>query len=168
MDRDLFWDCSQAHHCCTARAWARDAQRLRRVVRGGKLTIEQVVAIKHPSDPIWSPDGKHVAFVWDQGGIGNLYLANADGSGAPVALTSFADDHIYGAFWSHDGQFVYFPHDGDLWKVGITGGRRPLCGPLLARNSASRLRLTARASPLCAAARSPDSARRAAGLAAAI
>jgi dipeptidyl aminopeptidase/acylaminoacyl peptidase len=89
----------------------------------GKLTIEQVVAIKHPSDPIWSPDGKHVAFVWDQGGIGNLFLASADGGSAPVALTSFADDHIYGAFWSHDGQFVYFPHDGDLWKVGIAGGQ---------------------------------------------
>src|SRR5262249_36288740 len=53
-----------------------------------KLTIEQVVAIKHPSDPMWSPDGKHIAFVWDQGGIGNLYLANAGGSGAPLALTS--------------------------------------------------------------------------------
>ena len=40
-----------------------------------KLTIEQIIDIKHPSQPIWSPDGKHVAFVWDQGGIENLYLA---------------------------------------------------------------------------------------------
>src|SRR5215467_5161772 len=69
---------------------------------GNKLTIEQVVAIKHPSDAMWSPDGKHLAFVWDQGGIGNLCLANADGSGAPVALTNFTEGHIAGAFWSHD------------------------------------------------------------------
>jgi len=27
-----------------------------------KLTIEQLIDIKHPSDPLWSPDGKHVVF----------------------------------------------------------------------------------------------------------
>jgi dipeptidyl aminopeptidase/acylaminoacyl peptidase len=91
--------------------------------RANKLTIEQVVAIKHPSDPLWSPDGKRIAFVWDQGGIGNLYLANTDGSSSPVALTSFPDGHIFGAFWSHDGQAIYFPHDGDLWKVDVSSGQ---------------------------------------------
>jgi dipeptidyl aminopeptidase/acylaminoacyl peptidase len=88
-----------------------------------KLTIEQLIEIKHPSEPVWSPDGKHVAFVWDQGGVANLYLASADGHGPPVALTSFAEGQVSEAFWGRDGQTVYFPHANDLWKVGIAGGQ---------------------------------------------
>src|SRR5271169_3852051 len=87
-----------------------------------KLTIEQLIDIKHPSDPIWSPDGKHVAFVWDRAGIANLYVANADGSGAPKPLTSFPQGQVEGAFWSEDSDLVYFPHDGDLWQVPASGG----------------------------------------------
>jgi Periplasmic component of the Tol biopolymer transport system len=29
----------------------------------GKLTIEQLIDIRHPSNPVWSPDGRHVAFL---------------------------------------------------------------------------------------------------------
>lgn len=88
-----------------------------------KLTIEQVIDIKHPSEPIWSPDGKHIAFVWDKGGIENLYLANAEGNAAPVALTSFSEGQISRAFWSRDSQNIYFPRGGDLWKVSAAGGQ---------------------------------------------
>jgi dipeptidyl aminopeptidase/acylaminoacyl peptidase len=88
-----------------------------------KLTIEQIIAIKHPSEPLWSPDGQRIAFVWDQGGIENLYLANADGQGAPTALTSFTEGQISRAFWSRDSQSVYFPRAGDLWKVDANGGQ---------------------------------------------
>jgi dipeptidyl aminopeptidase/acylaminoacyl peptidase len=88
-----------------------------------KLTIEQIIDIKHPSEPIWSPDGKHIAFVWDKGGVENLYLASADGQGPPVALTSFSEGQISRAFWSRDSQTVYFPRGGDLWKVSAVGGQ---------------------------------------------
>ena len=87
-----------------------------------RLTIEQLVEIKHPSNPVWSPDGEHVVFVWDRGGVGNLYLAGIDGRSQPVPLTSFPEGQIADAFWSHDGQTIYFPHTGDLWQVSVTGG----------------------------------------------
>ena len=87
-----------------------------------QLTIEQLLDIKHPSDPIWSPDGKRVAFVWDRAGVANLYVANIDSRGQPAPLTSFTQGQIEGAFWSEDGEIVYFPHDGDLWKVATSGG----------------------------------------------
>ena len=87
-----------------------------------KLTIEQLIDIKHPSNPIWSPDGKLVAFVWDRAGVANLYVANADGSGQPKHLTSFPQGQVDGAFWNADGDILYFPHDGDLWQVAVTGG----------------------------------------------
>lgn len=82
-----------------------------------QLTIEQLIDIKHPSDPIWSPDGKRVAFVWDRAGVANLYVASIDGRGQPMPLTSFIQGQVEGAFWSEDGDIVYFPHDGDLWLV---------------------------------------------------
>lgn len=46
--------------------------------KSSKLTIEQLIDIKHPSNPVWSPDGKHVVFTWDRAGVANLYVANAD------------------------------------------------------------------------------------------
>src|SRR5579859_2115140 len=87
-----------------------------------KLTIEQLIEIKHPSDPIWSPDGKLVAFVWDRAGVSNFYIANADGSGQPKPLTTFSEGQVAGAFWSEDSNLVYFPHGGDLWQVAVNGG----------------------------------------------
>jgi dipeptidyl aminopeptidase/acylaminoacyl peptidase len=90
--------------------------------KSSKLTIEQLIDIKHPTDPVWSPDGKHVVFTWDRAGVANLYVANADGHGQPLALTSFPEGQVEGAFWNEDGDTVYFPHDGDLWQVPVSGG----------------------------------------------
>ena len=86
------------------------------------LTIEQLIEIKHPSHPVWSPDNKRVAFVWDRADIKNLYVANADGSGALVPLTSFPEGGVAEAFWSEDGESVYFVREGDFWKVPRAGG----------------------------------------------
>jgi dipeptidyl aminopeptidase/acylaminoacyl peptidase len=89
-----------------------------------RLTIEQLIDIKHPSGPQWSPDGRHVAFLWDRAGVTNLYVADpASGSSAPRALTTFTQGQVGGVFWSRDSQWLYFPHQGDLWKVGLDGGQ---------------------------------------------
>ena len=92
-----------------------------------QLTIEDLLDIKHPSNPVWSPDGRSVAFVWERAGVRNLYLAPADGSQRPVALTSFSDDGVSAAFWSPGGDVLYFPHEGTLWQVPAGGGEpRPV------------------------------------------
>ena len=87
-----------------------------------KLTIEQLIDIKHPSNPVWSPDGKHVVFAWDRAGVANLFVANSDGHGQPVAVTSFSEGQVQDAFWSHDSQTIFFPHNGDLWQAAVAGG----------------------------------------------
>jgi dipeptidyl aminopeptidase/acylaminoacyl peptidase len=89
---------------------------------GKRFTIEQLMDIKHPSDPVWSPDGRHVAFLWDRAGVTNLYLAGTDGSSKPLQLTSFSGGQLADLFWSHDGQTLYFTHDGGLWQVVSSGG----------------------------------------------
>lgn len=90
--------------------------------RKSALTIEQLVEIKHPSEPIWSPDGKRVAFVWDRADVKNLFVANADGSGKPLQITAFLEGGVANAFWSEDGDSVYFEHQDDLWKAWVAGG----------------------------------------------
>ncbi len=87
------------------------------------LTIDQLMEIKHPSNPIWSPDGRHVAFVWDEGGVWNLYVVETSQPPATCRkLTSFLEGQVAGAFWSKDGRTIYFPHQGSLWQVDLAGG----------------------------------------------
>jgi dipeptidyl aminopeptidase/acylaminoacyl peptidase len=92
------------------------------VASAAQLTIEQLIDIKHPSNPVWSPNGKYVAFAWDRAGVSNLYISSSDGHSQPVALTSFAEGGVDQMFWSHDSQTVYFPRGGDLWQVAVSGG----------------------------------------------
>jgi len=66
--------------------------------RKSALTIEQLIEIKHPSNPVWSPDGKRIVFTWDRADIRNLYVANVDGSGHPLQLTAFPDGGVAALF----------------------------------------------------------------------
>jgi len=95
---------------------------------GGALTIEQLINIRHPSNPIFSPDSQKVAFLWDRAGVVNLYLADAASRvPQPHAVTNFPSGQVAGPFWSHDGQTLYFSRGGDLWQVPVAGGEpRPV------------------------------------------
>jgi dipeptidyl aminopeptidase/acylaminoacyl peptidase len=87
-----------------------------------RLTIDQLIEIKHPSNPIWSPDNKHIAFIWDRTNVANIYVVPADGRTQPVALTSFREGQINQIFWNRDSQIIYFARAGSLWQVSISGG----------------------------------------------
>jgi len=88
-----------------------------------KLTIDQLIQIKHPSGHQWTPDGSHVWFTYDDGGVNNVWAAPADGSGPPVALTSYPDGQSgAGSFWSKDGQTFFFQRAGGLLAVSVKGG----------------------------------------------
>jgi dipeptidyl aminopeptidase/acylaminoacyl peptidase len=91
------------------------------MVKTVPLTIEQLIEIKHPSSPVWAPNGKHIAFIWDRAGVSNLYLADSIGAGQPAPLTSFPEGGVEHIFWSPDSQIVYFARGGDLWQVAVSG-----------------------------------------------
>jgi dipeptidyl aminopeptidase/acylaminoacyl peptidase len=94
------------------------------------LTIEQLIDIRHPSSASWSPDGRRIAFLSERAGIANIFVADiapSAGSAQPAAasqpraVTRFADGQGAAFFWSADGQRLYFPRQGDLWQVGLSG-----------------------------------------------
>lgn len=88
----------------------------------GPLTIDQLLSIRHPSNPVWSPDGRRVAYLWDRCDVVNLYVANAEGQGEPKALTQFSEGKAADPFWSADGGSLYFIKAGNLWTVSASGG----------------------------------------------
>jgi len=81
--------------------------------------------------PIWSPDGKAIAFVSSRGNSGlgfGVWRVNPDGGGlrqvAPRGL---------GAAWARDSQWLYYADAGRLNKVPAAGG-----APIVVRPSAVR------------------------------
>lgn len=80
------------------------------------------------SQPVFSPDGRRIAFLSDRSGSENLWIANADGS-SPRQLTRDEDDRMFvSPAWSPDGQYVYVarsvPSYGifELWMYHVQGG----------------------------------------------
>jgi dipeptidyl aminopeptidase/acylaminoacyl peptidase len=90
-------------------------------------TIESILDIKHPSDPEWSPDGRHVAFLWERTGLQNVWVVDFDGprSRPPRQLTHFDQGLIQGMFWRGDSAAVFFTRAGDLWRIAIDGTDSP-------------------------------------------
>lgn len=86
----------------------------------GQLTIEQLIDIRHPSSPMWSPDGRSVVFVWDRAGVSKVYVSAVAPGTAPKELGE-AGSSLTGAFWSVDGPALLVPKDGDLWRVPLDG-----------------------------------------------
>jgi dipeptidyl aminopeptidase/acylaminoacyl peptidase len=88
-----------------------------RVVAGGSRVTNNY--------PVWSPDGKRIAVISDrEGDFGNLWVMNADGSGAE-RLVAESSQHASPA-WSPDGRRIAYTRndDGDvqvcLWENGQT------------------------------------------------
>ena len=90
----------------------------------------------YESRPVWSPDGKSIAFASDRNGGSDIYIMSADG-GSAKRLTSNSANETPEAF-TPDGKFVVFsaaiqdpaqsalfPYRSmtELYKVGVNGGR---------------------------------------------
>jgi Tol biopolymer transport system component len=95
--------------------WVRD------LARGNntRLTFDP-----RPDDaPVWSPDGKKIAFAANRGGSMDLYEKNADNSGEERLLFK-SDQNKIPTSWSRDGRFVLF-HSldpktaNDLWVLPL-------------------------------------------------
>ncbi len=93
-------------------------------------------------DPVWSPDGRRIAFSSNRGGTLDLYQRHLDdGGGDEPLFSSAAPKHLQA--WSPDGRaLVYASLDPstrmDLWLLPLTGARTPT--PLLRTRGRRRTR----------------------------
>src|SRR5262249_37625193 len=90
--------------------------------------------------PLWSLDGRRLAFVSDPNGIWDLFEKPANGDGDQQPLLVTADNKIPLA-WSTDGRaLLYATHlaktGPDLWALPLTG-ERPSTPPASSRSSMS-------------------------------
>lgn len=77
------------------------------------------------SAPAWSPDGRRLAVVLTKDGNSQIYLINADGSGAPQRLTTSSGIDTEPRF-SPDGSTLYFTSDRgglpQIYRTSVNGG----------------------------------------------
>ncbi len=94
-------------------------------IEGGnahRITVSEGVDIL----PVWSPDGKWIAFTSERYGGGDVFIVPSDGSAPPKRLTYHsAWDRVY--FWSEDGKYVYFGSSRTefrraIYRVSVQGG----------------------------------------------
>ena len=79
--------------------------------------------------PTWSPDGSHIIFASNRGGMANMYQRLSNGTGNDELLLKLSEPsgpHD----WSPDGRFILFgvlsPKTGsDLWLLPLFGDQKP-------------------------------------------
>jgi tricorn protease len=74
----------------------------------------------HEKWPRWSPDGSKVAFISDQSGEEELWVAAQDGSSKPEQITTGGKAFRYWPEWAPDGKRIAFgDKDGRLYVVTL-------------------------------------------------
>ena len=86
-----------------------------------KLLLDEVLAIKYPEAVKWSPDGRCLSFVWDDGGVKDLYICLVKEN--KVKRLTDLDGVVSSPNWSVDGKSIIFIHDDDLWTTEVETGK---------------------------------------------
>ncbi|WP_455962266.1 S41 family peptidase [Bacteroides bouchesdurhonensis] len=102
----------------------------------GGTAIQLTTQASYEANPVWSPDGKKIAFASDRNGNFDLFIMPANG-GVAQRLTSHSASEIPSAF-TPDGQYVLFSASiqdpassalfpsgamTELYKVPVNGGQ---------------------------------------------
>jgi serine/threonine protein kinase len=78
--------------------------------------------------PVWSPDGKWIAYSADRNGRSNICRKPADGAGAEELLVS-EDQILLPNSWSRDGKYLIYQRgplgNTDVWALPLEGDRKP-------------------------------------------
>ena len=81
--------------------------------------------------PVWSHDGKQIAFVSNRnGGVFNIYVKASNGIGEDQVLLETPNNKTIWD-WSADGRFILYEEidpttKRDLWALPLTGDRKPM------------------------------------------
>ncbi len=78
--------------------------------------------------PVWSPDGKWIAYNSDRNGHANLCRKPSDGSGAEELLLTDEQTAVPTS-WSRDGKYMFYSRgpvgNQEIWALPLEGERKP-------------------------------------------
>ena len=105
----------------------------------GRNVMTRLTFDSAPVDsPVWSPDGRQLAFASSRSGSFQIYRKNVDASGQDQQLTDGSGEN-YPDDWSRDGKYLLYQHKipqkpFEVWLLPLEGSREPaplLQGPFL-------------------------------------
>jgi dipeptidyl aminopeptidase/acylaminoacyl peptidase len=80
------------------------------------------------SSPVWSPDGKQIAYASQRESQWGLYVRPADGTGTEELVTASAAQKVPMS-WSPEGKWLVYVQIGkgsDIWTVPLAGDKKPV------------------------------------------
>jgi serine/threonine protein kinase/Tol biopolymer transport system component len=85
---------------------------------------------KRDVDPVWSPDGRQIAFSSNRSGVYQLYRKDSAGAGQEEQLTNGPNDKTP-SDWSRDGRYLLYEESGpktgdDIMTLPLEGERKPM------------------------------------------
>ena len=118
------YDMSDSVNSTRGDVWIRD------VARGvsSRFTFDAAAEI----NPIWSPDGRRIAYTSRAKGPGDLMIKDASGTREAEPLLVTAGEEKYISDWTRDGKYVLYAvrgegHEGwDIFALPLEGERKPI------------------------------------------
>jgi TolB protein len=91
-------------------------------VASGKVAVVPNVPSDNCFGPVWSPDGKQLAFSIMTENAWHLGLVNADGSGFRVVKNAELKPDAFGApEWARDGKSIFCHDLGNIYQIDLDG-----------------------------------------------
>lgn len=92
--------------------------------RGTQLRLTRARGLGGGSNPLFSPDGKRIAFSSSRGDVSTISQIPASGTGAEEKIIE-SSTRLQLFDWSPDGRFLAYGQSGRIWILPLAGDRKP-------------------------------------------